>query len=54
VLRLLVGNKSHHEIATELGVSEQTVEKHLQMLCDQFGAASLKELISMVRQQALV
>jgi DNA-binding NarL/FixJ family response regulator len=54
VLRLLIGQKSHREIASELGVSEQTIEKHIQMLCNQFGAASLKELISMAQQHALV
>jgi DNA-binding NarL/FixJ family response regulator len=54
VLRLLLGKKNHREIAAELGVTEQTIERHLQMLCEQLGAATLKELISVARQHALV
>lgn len=54
VLTLLVTGKSNQEIATALGISEKTVEKHLHSLFVKFDATSRVEAAVYAVQQGLV
>jgi len=54
VLRLVVAGKTNQAISLELGISEKTVERHLQVLYSKLGVASRVEAAVRAVREALV
>jgi DNA-binding NarL/FixJ family response regulator len=54
VLRLLVDAKTNGEIAFELGISDKTVEKHLETIFRKLGVASRTEAAVLAIREGLV
>jgi two-component system response regulator DegU len=54
VLRLVINKSSDQEIAEELGISKEIVERHIKLLCTKLQANSRLELALMAKQQNLI
>ncbi|GAB4424627.1 MAG: response regulator transcription factor [Chloroflexi bacterium OHK40] len=54
VIRLLVGGASNKEIATALGLSENTIKTHLSRIFDKLGARSRAEVVAIALQRGLL
>lgn len=54
ILRLVADRRPEAEIATQLDISEPTVERHLQMLMVKLGVASRLELVVRAKQEGIV
>jgi DNA-binding NarL/FixJ family response regulator len=54
MLKLLAQAMPGQEIATRLGVSEATIDRHIEILHDQLGVTNLEELLHLARKHGLV
>lgn len=54
VIRLLVSGASNKEIATALGLSENTIKTHLSRIFDKLGARSRAEVVAIALQRGLL